>query len=71
MTIQWKAVEQYLTVVLFVLQFNAVCNFEVKEVEAESEGKVHGVWYLILLIINYFFSANIYTIGTVAFLDFG
>ena len=27
MTIQWKAVERYFTVVLFVFQFNPVCNF--------------------------------------------
>ena len=27
MTIHWKAVEQYLTVVLFVVQFYPVCNF--------------------------------------------
>ena len=27
MTIHWKAVEQYLTVVLFVFQFYSVCNF--------------------------------------------
>ena len=27
MTIHWKAVEQYFTVVLFVFQFYPVCNF--------------------------------------------
>ena len=27
MTLHWKAVEQYLTVVLFVFQFYPVCNF--------------------------------------------
>ena len=27
MTIHWKAVEQYFTVVLFVIQFYTVCNF--------------------------------------------
>ena len=27
MTIHWKAVEQYVTVVLFVFQFSRVCNF--------------------------------------------
>ena len=27
MTIHWKAVEQYFTVVLFVSQFYPVCNF--------------------------------------------
>ena len=27
MTIQWKAVEQYINVVLLVFQFNPVCNF--------------------------------------------
>ena len=27
MTIYWKAVEQYFTVVLFVFQFFLVCNF--------------------------------------------
>ena len=26
-TINWKAVEQYFTVVLFVFQFSPVCNF--------------------------------------------
>ena len=28
MTIQWEAVEQYFTVMLFVFQFCPVCNFE-------------------------------------------
>ena len=27
MTIHWKAVEQYIPVVLLVFQFNPVCNF--------------------------------------------
>ena len=27
MTIYWKAVEQYLHIVLFIFQFNPVCNF--------------------------------------------
>ena len=27
MTIHWKAVEQYFTVVLFVFQLDLVCNF--------------------------------------------
>ena len=27
MTIHWKAVKQYFTVVLFVFQFHPVCNF--------------------------------------------
>ena len=27
MAIHWKAVKQYFTVVLFVVQFEAVCNF--------------------------------------------
>ena len=27
MTIHWKAVEQYFTVVMFVFQFYPVCNF--------------------------------------------
>ena len=30
MTIHWKAVEQYFTMVLFVFQFQAVCHFEKK-----------------------------------------
>ena len=35
MTIHWKAVEQYFTVVLFVFQFNPVCNFGIGTVMSE------------------------------------
>ena len=31
MTIRWKAVEQYFTVVLFVFQFTTVCNLTTLE----------------------------------------
>ena len=47
MTIHWKAVEQYLTVVLFVFQFYPVCNFATK-----STLTFAAVYYLKKGVIN-------------------